>query len=158
MPKLLGIIRIRGYAATPWFIQDTLKLLRLEKNFNAMIYEDSKTLRGMLKIIEPYVTWGELNEEGIKLLLSRLYTKPGKDRINNEFLKTKLKIEEYNEFVKRISEGQLKLHKLDYYFKLPIRLHPPSGGFKGKISRPYNLKGEFGYRGEKINELIKRMV
>jgi len=158
MPKLLGIIRIRGYAATPWFIQDTLRLLRLEKNFNAMIYEDSKTLRGMLKIVEPYVTWGELNEEGVKLLLSRLYIKPGKDRINNEFLKSKLKIEEYNEFVKRISEGQLKLHKLDNYFKLPIRLHPPSGGFKGKINRPYNLKGEFGYRGEKINELIKRMV
>jgi len=158
MPKLLGIIRIRGYAATPWFIQDTLRLLRLEKNFNAMIYEDSKTLRGMLKVVEPYVTWGELNEEGVKLLLSRLYIKPGKDRINNEFLKSKLKIEEYSEFVKRISEGQLKLHKLDNYFKLPIRLHPPSGGFKGKINRPYNLKGEFGYRGEKINELIKRMV
>ena len=156
--KLLGIIRIRGYAGTPWYIQDTLEMLRLRRRFNAMIYEDTPSIRGMLKVAEPYITWGELNEEGLRLLLSRLYVKPGNARINDEFLKSKLKIESFEEFVKKIYEGQLKLHKLDDYFKLPIRLHPPTGGFKGKINRPYNLKGEFGYRGEKINELIKRMV
>lgn len=158
MSKLLGVIRIRGYAGAPWFIQDTLELLRLKRNFNAMIYEDTPSIRGMLKITEPYITWGELNEEGIKLLLSKLYIKPGNQKINDDFLKNKLKIEGYIEFVKKISEGQLKLHKLDRYFNLPIRLHPPSGGFKGKINRPFKLKGEFGYRGDKINELIKRMV
>ena len=156
--NLLGIIRIRGYAGTPWYIQDTLELLRLRKRFNAMIYEDTEPIKGMLRLVEPYVTWGELNDEGLRLLLSRLYVKPGNSRINNEFLKSKLKIENFDEFVRKIYEGQLKLHKLDDYFKLPIRLHPPSGGFKGKINTPYNLKGELGYRGDKINELIKRMV
>ncbi|BFH73467.1 50S ribosomal protein L30 [Sulfurisphaera javensis] len=158
MVTLLGIIRIRGYAGTPWYIQDTLKLLRLPRRFNAMIYEDTPSIRGMLKVAEPYVTWGELNEESLKLLLTRLETKIGHKRITDEILKTQLKIDGYDSFVKKIMTGELKLHKLDDYFKLPIRLHPPSGGFKGKINRPFNVKGEFGYRGEKINELIKRMV
>ena len=39
-----------------------------------------------------------------------------------------------------------------------FRLHPPRGGFrKGGIKRPYANGGDLGYRGEKINELIKRM-
>jgi large subunit ribosomal protein L30 len=37
-------------------------------------------------------------------------------------------------------------------------LHPPTKGFKGKIKKSYSAGGELGYRGEKINELIKRMV
>ncbi|BFI75209.1 50S ribosomal protein L30 [Sulfurisphaera ohwakuensis] len=158
MTRLLGIIRIRGYADTPWYIQDTLKMLRLPRRFNAMVYEDSPSIRGMLKIAEPYITWGELNEEGLKLLLTRLHTKIGNLKITDDILKSQLKIESYNLFVKKIMDGEIKLHKLDDYFKLPIRLHPPSGGFKGKINRPFGVKGEFGYRGEKINELIKRMV
>jgi large subunit ribosomal protein L30 len=39
-----------------------------------------------------------------------------------------------------------------------FRLHPPSKGFKGKIKRGYGSGGELGYRGEKINELLRRML
>jgi len=38
-------------------------------------------------------------------------------------------------------------------------LHPPIGGFERKgIKKPYNLKGALGNRGEKINDLIKKMI
>lgn len=158
MPHLIGIIRIRGYAATPWYIQETLELLRLPRRYNAMIYEDNPSIKGMLKLVEPYITWGELNEESTILLLARLEMKNGKGRISDDLIKTQLKVEGLNELVKKVMNGEIKIHKLDNYFKLPIRLHPPSGGFKGKINRPFNAKGEFGYRGDKINELIKRMT
>ncbi|MBI5072715.1 uL30 family ribosomal protein [Candidatus Woesearchaeota archaeon] len=37
-----------------------------------------------------------------------------------------------------------------------LHLSPPKGGFKGiKLVYP---KGDLGYRGEKINDLIKRMI
>jgi large subunit ribosomal protein L30 len=39
-----------------------------------------------------------------------------------------------------------------------FRLHPPSKGFKGKTKKGYKSGGEAGYRGEAINDLIKRMV
>jgi len=38
-------------------------------------------------------------------------------------------------------------------------LHPPRGGFERKgIKMPFNKGGALGYRGEKINELLKRMA
>jgi len=42
--------------------------------------------------------------------------------------------------------------------KSVFRLHPPSKGFKGKVKRSYTTGGVTGYRGENINNLIKRMT
>ncbi|VVB67594.1 50S ribosomal protein L30 [Candidatus Norongarragalina meridionalis] len=39
----------------------------------------------------------------------------------------------------------------------PYALHPPVGGFRGGIKKPYP-KGALGNRGEKINALIKSML
>jgi large subunit ribosomal protein L30 len=40
-----------------------------------------------------------------------------------------------------------------------INLHPPRGGFERKgIKIPFKVGGALGYRGEKINDLIKRML
>ena len=41
--------------------------------------------------------------------------------------------------------------------KPPYRLHPPVKGFGGSIKSHYP-EGALGYRGEKINELIKAML
>jgi large subunit ribosomal protein L30 len=38
-----------------------------------------------------------------------------------------------------------------------FRLHPPKKGYRRSVKRPYNNKGELGYRGEAINELARRM-
>ncbi len=37
-----------------------------------------------------------------------------------------------------------------------FRLHPPSKGYKGKVKRSYTAGGVRGYRGENINNLIKK--
>ena len=40
-----------------------------------------------------------------------------------------------------------------------FRLHPPVGGFRKKgIKVSYMQGGDLGYRGEKINDLLKRMI
>lgn len=42
--------------------------------------------------------------------------------------------------------------------KKTVYLHPPRGGFERKgIKIPFKVGGALGYRGEKINNLIKRM-
>ena len=63
-------------------------------------------------------------------------------------------IEELTEAVFTCRVEYWKLSKVQPVF----RLHPPSRGFKGKIKKSYGMGGELGYRGEKINELVKRMV
>jgi len=55
---------------------------------------------------------------------------------------------------RRIKAEYQKLPNVQPVFKLP----PPSKGFKGKTKKSYGAGGEAGYRGEKINELIKRMA
>ncbi|AHC50982.1 50S ribosomal protein L30 [Sulfolobus acidocaldarius SUSAZ] len=156
MNELIGVIRIRGWAATPWYIQDTLSMLRLKNAFNAMIYPKDSSIQGMLNLVSSYVTWGELNDEGLRLLVSKLEISKGK-KVNEEYVKDKLNVD-FQSFVESIKDGKLRLNKLNETFSLPIRLHPPKGGFKGKVSRPFRAGGEFGYRGDKINELIRRMV
>lgn len=121
-----------------------------------MIYPYTDSLRGMLIKVEPYVTWGEITEEGLNALLNRLETSSG-EKITEEYVKTKLSMD-LATFRTKILSGELLLNKFDDEFELPIRLHPPSGGFKGKINTPYKAKGVFGYRGSDINNLIKRMV
>ncbi|MCI4456075.1 MAG: 50S ribosomal protein L30 [Sulfolobus sp.] len=153
---MLAIVRIRGYAGAPWYINDTLKMLRLSKKFNAMVYPKTDSIEGMLRKAEPYITWGELNLEGAIALVKRLRIKGGTSLDSIPELKEK-GITNEQELAKAIIEGTVLIHKMDNVFSLPIRLHPPSGGFKGKINRPYKLKGEFGYRGDKINELLVRM-
>lgn len=158
MVDLLAVVRIRGWAKAPWFINDTLKLLRLSYNFNAMIYPKTKPILGMLNKAAPYITWGEINPDTLKALIqNRLETVSG-DKVTDNYIKSSLNIENVDMMVKYLYDGKIYLHKLDSYFKLPIRLHPPKGGFKGSVKRPYKNKGEFGYRGEKINELLWRMM
>lgn len=60
----------------------------------------------------------------------------------------------YNELVdkrgKKDESGALKKFFL---------LHPPIGGFEKKgIKIPFSKKGALGYRGEKMNELVRKML
>lgn len=154
------IVRIRGWAGSPWYVEETLEMLRLRRTFNAMIYPKKPEIEGMLLKVQPYVTWGELKEETLSELITnkRLLTIEGKP-LNDEYIKDRLKIQGgLQEFVKKIMNEEIRINELGEYIKLPIRLHPPSGGFKGSVKKPFNVKGEFGYRGDKINELVRRMI
>lgn len=54
-----------------------------------------------------------------------------------------------------LKELESKREKQNNHFAL----QPPRGGFERKgIKTPYASKGALGYRGDKINELIKKMI
>ncbi|AWR94381.1 50S ribosomal protein L30 [Acidianus brierleyi] len=156
MSNSIIAIRIRGSASAPWNLEETLEMLRLKKQFNAMIYPDNDSIRGMLMKVQSYITWGKANDKAIDLLLSRIHTING-DFVNENFVKEKLSMS-LEDLKQGILEGKVIVNKYDNLFKLPIRLHPPRGGFKGKVNKPYGTGGEFGYRGDKILELIERMI
>ncbi|QKQ99941.1 50S ribosomal protein L30 [Metallosphaera tengchongensis] len=153
MSSLL-VIRIRGSASAPWNIQEVLKMLRLENQYNAIVFPKDESIIGSLRKVQSYVTWGELNMDGAKALLYRMETYRGK--LDEKILRESLNIS-LEEFTKNMVEGKIKLSDIDV-LKLPIRLHPPRKGFKGKINAFLGSGGELGYRGEAINELVRRMV
>lgn len=59
----IAIVRIRGPQGISPDIAHTLKLLKLNKPNNATLREDMPQLKGMLKTIRSYITWGEADQE-----------------------------------------------------------------------------------------------
>lgn len=141
--KQLAAIRVRGLTGIKININDTLKMLRLYKNNYCCILPNTPTYAGMLKKAKDYITWGEINDETFNLLVN----KRGKEFKGREIDSSK-KIK-YNDYFIHNNK------KLKRFF----HLNPPRKGFGRKgVKHPYQSGGALGYRGEKINELIKRMV
>ncbi len=156
---LYAIIRIRGIPDTPYDIEYTLRLLRLVRRFHCVLYPDDPAIRGMLRKVKDWVTWGEIDRETLIELLRKRGRIVGNRPLTDEFVRTKLGLSSIEELADKLLNGELKYHKLEKYGIKPVfRLHPPRGGFKGSIKKPYGAGGELGYRGPAINELLKRMI
>ncbi|HDD26353.1 MAG TPA: 50S ribosomal protein L30 [Acidilobales archaeon] len=157
---LLAIIRLRGRSGARPEVRYTLRLLRLTRRFHAVIYPSSLPgIEGMLKVVKDWVTWGEISKDVLKELIVRRGRTIGNKPITDEFVKTKLKIDGgIDELVDLVYNEKIYWHRLDNLVKPIFRLHPPKGGFKGSIKKPYKAGGELGYRGSAINELLLRMI
>jgi len=154
--KCLAVIRIRGLIDVRGEIEDTLNMLRLNRNCHAVLIDDRPSYLGMLKKVENYVTWGEVSKDTIAMLLKKRGRTKGNGRLTDEYAK---KVE-----YKSLDELAEAIWKLEVEYKnLPdiepvFRLHPPRKGYKGGIKKSYRAGGSLGYRGEDINELLKRMM
>ena len=124
----IAVIRIRGSIKLRKEVKDTLDMLRLYKQNYCVILEATPSIMGMIKKAQSYVSWGEIDPETEKLLIEKRGEK-SKDKKGKEITKS--------------------------FF----RLHPPIKGFERKgIKIPFKLGGALGPRGNKIKDLIKKMV
>ncbi len=154
-----AIIRIRGGVNTPREVEATMKLLRLVKKYHAVIYPSTLPgLKGMLNKAKDLVTWGEISQEVLTELLRKRGRITSGDPLTDEFVEKSLGLRGGIEALsKAIMSGEVAYHRLKHVEKV-FRLHPPKGGFKGSIKKPYNDGGELGYRNGDINDLLKRMI
>ena len=124
----IAIIRVRGDVNLKTKIKDTLKLLRLYRKNFCVVIEDNASFKGMIIKAKDYVTYGEIDTETKKILIEKKGEKT-KDKEGKEIMKK--------------------------FF----RLSPPRKGFGRKgIKFAFTKGGALGYRGIKINDLIKRML
>jgi len=154
--RCIVVVRIRGLSDVRGEIQDTLKMLNLTRNCHATLIDDRPSYLGMLQKVKNQVTWGEVSKEVINLLLKRRGRLVGGKKLTDEYAQRV-----GYESVDKLAEA---IYNLEVEFKsLPdikpiFRLHPPKKGFKGSIKKSYRSGGETGWRGEAINNLIKRMI
>lgn len=142
---MFAAIRLVGKVGLSPKEKDTLKMLNLKKKYHCVVVPETDDFRGMFKKVKNSVTWGEINEEVLHKLLSK----------RGRFIEgEKIDSEEIGEIVDDIMDGAS-------FKELELRschsLTPPSGGFRKKIKNIYP-NGEAGYRGEKINELLLKMI
>ncbi|OYT42361.1 MAG: 50S ribosomal protein L30 [Candidatus Aenigmarchaeota archaeon ex4484_224] len=153
---MYAVIRVRGRAGTKKEIEDTLKMLRLKAVNNCVLVPETDSIKGMLEKVKDFITWGEIDLDTLVLLLKRRLRGLGDVRIDNEEkLKEYTGYDSFEQFAKDLIEGKIKLKQFEKLKKV-FRLPPPSKGYKSiKLHYP---KGDLGYRGKTINELLKRML
>lgn len=139
----LAAIRVRGLTGVKTKVSDTLQFLRLYKSNFCSVFPNNPVYAGMLKKAKDYITWGELNDETFNILVEKR-GEEFKGKESDSKGKTKS-----NEFF---------LHN-NKKFKKYFRLNAPKKGFgRNGIKNSFQRGGALGYRGDKINELIMRMV
>jgi len=142
--SLYAVVRVRGPVNVKKDIEDTLEFLRLNRVNHCVLVPNDKSHSGMLHKAEECITWGEINQTTLEKLLFKRGSLDG-SRIE------KVKVGELAK--KIISAGRITK---DSGLEPVFRLNPPSKGYKA--IRRFYPKGALGYRGEEINELLKRMI
>jgi len=71
MAKAYLVIRIKGQADVPYWANTTLRLLKLEKKYRATILPIKENTEGMLKKIQHFVSWQEIDMSTTKELLDK---------------------------------------------------------------------------------------
>ena len=155
--KRIAIIRIKGKAGLKKTVKDTFLLLRLYKKNSCVVVPNTQSYVGMLTKIKDCSTWGEIDEQTFKLLLEKRGRLPGNKQLTNEYLQQKLKIN-IDQFAKEFINFKKELKDIPG-LKLFFKLTPPRQGFEDKgIKVQFSQGGVLGYRKDKINDIIQRML
>ncbi|RLI08923.1 50S ribosomal protein L30 [Candidatus Bathyarchaeota archaeon] len=154
--RLLAVIRIRGTVNVPEPARYTMALLGLHRNCHATLIDDRPSYLGMLRKAQVWLTWGEVDLETLTELLRRRGTLKGGKPITDDYAR-RLGFESLEDLAKAIYELKVDFRSLPDV-KPVFRLHPPSGGYRGKVKRSFREGGAWGYRGTAINDLLKRMM
>ncbi|KAJ9594133.1 hypothetical protein L9F63_014449 [Diploptera punctata] len=161
--RLAFVIRIRGINQVAPKVRKVLQLFRLRQINNGVFVKLNKATINMLRICEPYVTWGYPNLKSVReLIYKRGFAKIRGQRIpitSNEQIEKKLSkcnIICTEDLIHEIFTVGDKF-KYASNFLWPFKLNTPTGGWRKKTNH-YVEGGDFGNREDKINELLRRMV
>jgi large subunit ribosomal protein L30 len=156
MTKII-IVRISGKQGLTKKVKNTFKLLNLHKKHTCVIVNSSKDILGMIKVLKDHSTWGEIDKETLSMLLEKRGRLPGKTNLSLEYLKEKVN-KNFEEVSSDLIEGKLTIKSIPG-LKPFFRLAPPKKGYETKgTKKPFSLGGALGYRKNKINDLIQRML
>lgn len=143
--NLIAVVRVRGTVGVRGDIANTMLMLRLDRINHCVIVPKNPNFEGMLHKAKDFITWGEIDRETLEKLISKRGRFAGDKRVTD--LSYAKELAQFILSGKPVKETGIK----------PVfRLSPPSKGYEP--TKALYPKGALGYRGEKINELIKRMI
>jgi large subunit ribosomal protein L30 len=154
--KCLVVVKIRGTVSAQREAKDTLDLLYLAHTNHAVLIDSRPAYKGMLQRVNSYITYGEPSKEIVAMMLQKRARLAGDRKLTDEYLQ-KAGYKSIDDLAQAIVDCKVEFKKLPEV-EPRFKLHPPSKGYKGKTKKGFKSGGEAGYRGEAINELVKRMV
>jgi large subunit ribosomal protein L30 len=151
-------IRLKGSFGTPVDAERTLASLRLDRKFNAVLLENNANVMATLRKAKDYVTWGEAKPRDIAMLLRERGELLGGLPVTDKSAHDKFGAQSVDGLASALADGSITLKILvEKGLKPVFRLRPPSGGFDASTKRPHGSRGELGYRGPDIANLVARM-
>jgi len=162
-PKLAFVVRIRGIIGLHPRVRKCLQLLRLRQINNGIFIKLNKATINMLRIVEPYITWGYPSLRMVRTLLykrgfCKLYHKRHAIDSNTVIEKRLAKknvicMEDLVHEIYTVGPN----FKFATKFLWPFKLNTPTGGWRKKTNH-FVEGGDFGNREEHVNALLDRMV
>ena len=144
MTNKIAVVRVRGKIKIKKELKDTLNMLRLYNKNYCVVLEPTPQLIGMIRKVKDFVTYGEIQDD----VFNELIEKRGEEYKGRE----------------KDSKGKIDYSR-KYYdingkkYKKYFRLSPPRKGYGRKgTKKPFSRGGTLGNRGEKINDIIRRMI
>jgi large subunit ribosomal protein L30 len=148
------VVRIRGTVNIPYWANNTLDNLNLDKRFRATVIPETPQSLGMLRKVKDIVAWTSADAVIIKELLEKRGKRTGFKPITNSDLP-----EGYNsieELASAIADDKLSLSKIQS-IKPWFALNSPRGGFKRKTKTQYSQEGVLG-EDKDLTDIVKRML
>ncbi|MEX0862220.1 50S ribosomal protein L30 [Nitrosopumilus sp.] len=149
------VVRIKGQADCPYWATTTMTLLKLDKKYRATILPAKDNTLGMLRKVQHYVSWVELDASLAKELIDKKARKSGYQKVTDDDLK-KLGFSNTDELATALADGKVTLSKLKP-LKPWFALAPPRLGFKKSTKRLYGQKGILGQNKE-LDAIVRRMI
>ncbi|KAJ3490206.1 hypothetical protein NLI96_g1591 [Meripilus lineatus] len=161
--KVYFVVRIRGINEIAPKPRKILQLLRLLQINNGVFVKVTKATEQMLRLVEPYIAYGEPNLKSVReLIYKRGYGKVNKQRIpltNNGVIEEtlgKYDILSVEDLVHEIFTAGPNFKQASN-FLWPFKLSNPTGGWRTRKFKHFVQGGDFGNREENINKLIRQM-
>jgi len=161
--KVYFVIRIRGINEIAPKPRKILQLLRLLQINNGVFVKVTKATEQMLRLVEPYITYGEPNLKTVReLIYKRGYGKIDKQRVplsNNQVIEQalgKYDILSVEDLVHEIFTVGPNFKQASN-FLWPVKLSNPTGGWRMRKFKHYVQGGDFGNRENNINKLVRQM-
>lgn len=161
--RLAFVIRIKGINKLSPKPRKVLQLLRLNQINNGVFVRLTKATTQMLKIVNPYVAYGNPNLKSVReLIYKRGCGKVRGQRIpltDNAIIEENLGAEGLICMEDLIHEIYTvgPAFKKAANFLWPFQLNSPNGGFRTRKFKGFVEGGDAGNREEQINALIRQM-
>ncbi|PKI84709.1 60S ribosomal protein L7 [Malassezia vespertilionis] len=162
-PRVAFVVRLRGISNIAPKPKKILQLLRLLQINNGVFVKLNNATMQMLRLVEPYVAYGEPNLKTIReLLYKRGYAKINRQRIpitDNNLIEEhlgKYGIISVEDIVHEIATAGPNF-KAATTFLWPFKLSSPTGGFRRRKFINFIQGGDAGDHESNINRLVRRM-
>ena len=149
------VVRIKGQADCPYWATTTMTLLKLDKKYRATILPAKDNTLGMLRKVQHYVSWVEIDASLATELVDKKARKGGYQKVTADDLKV-LGFASVEELGAALAEGKATLSKLKP-LKPWFALSPPVHGFKKSTKKLYGQKGVLGQNKE-LDTIVRRMI